>query len=98
MTSGNSQANYITKRIHHILAKLNRTFDLEKNYVVEDDPRKGILAAAAFTIHSILRTTNKKSPGQVLFGQDMIVPIEYVANWILIYQSKKTLIDKNIDK
>ena len=53
----------------------------------EDDPWKGILAAAAFTIHSILRTTNKESPGQILFGHDMIVPIEYVANWILIYQS-----------
>ena len=44
-TSGNPQANYTIKIIHQVLANLIRTFDLNKNYVDEDDPWKGSPAA-----------------------------------------------------
>ena len=41
---------------------------MDKKYVDEDDPWKGILAAADFSILSKFHTTNKKSPGQLLLG------------------------------
>ena len=95
MTAGNLQANSITKRIHQVIANLICTFELDRNYVDEDDPQKGILVADVFYIRSIYYTTNKKSPGQLVFGRDMVLPIEHVAYWRLIYQRKQTLTDKN---
>ena len=61
---------------------------MDKKYVDEDDPWKGILSAEAFVIRSTFHTTNKKSPSQLVFWKDMIVPIEHVFNWRLIYQHK----------
>ena len=49
----------------------------------------GILAAEYFSICYTFHTTNKKSPGQLVFGEKIIVPIEHVANWGLIYQCFK---------
>ena len=95
---GNSQVNYIIERIHQLLDNLISNFELDKNYVNGDYTWRGILAAAAFAVRSTFHTTNKKSTGQILFGWDIIAPIEHVANWRLIYQRKQTLIDKNTDR
>ena len=62
------QDNYIIKNIHHGIAHLVMTFELDNNYVDEDDPWKKILAAESFVICSKLHTTNKKSPSQLFFG------------------------------
>ena len=40
----------------------------------------------------------QKSPGQLVFGQDMIAPIDHVANWSLISKRKQQLIDKSTDQ
>ena len=57
-TPWNLQDNSITERTHKVLADLICTFDIKKN-VYEDDPRKGIPAAADFDIRSTLHTTEK---------------------------------------
>ena len=98
VTVGNPQYNSIIEIIHQALENLIRTFDMEKNYVDEDDPWKRILAAEAFYIHSTFHTTKKKSPRQLVLGRYMIVPIDHIANWRLIYQLKQTLIYKNTNK
>ena len=59
-TAGNPQDNSIIKFIHQILVNFFRTFELDKNYVDEYYPWKGILAAAVFSIRSTFHTTNKK--------------------------------------
>ena len=73
------------KQIHLVLANLVRTFELDKDYVDRDNPREGILAVEAFAIRSTFHTTQKKLPDQLDFGRYMIVPIEHVANWRIIY-------------
>jgi hypothetical protein len=46
----------------------------------EDDLWIGILAATA--IHAICyHTTLQKSPGQLVFGRDMIFNVQHTANW-----------------
>ena len=72
-----------------------RTFELETNYLDEEDPWKGILSATAFAVRSTYHTTFKKTPGQLVFGRDMIFNIRHVANWEYIRQNKQELIDKN---
>jgi hypothetical protein len=53
------------------------------------------LSATAFAVRSTYHTTLKKSPGQLVFGRDMIFNIKHVANWEYIRQNKQKLIDKN---
>ena len=36
-----------------------------------------------------------KSPGQLVFGQDMILPIKHVADWRYIHQRKYGKIEKD---
>ncbi len=47
------------------------------------------------TEHSTYHTTLRKTPGQLVFGRDMIFNIKHVANWEYIRQNKQKLIDKN---
>ena len=40
--------------------------------------------------------TKYKSPGELVFGQDIIIPINNVPGWRYIYKCKQTQIDKDI--
>ena len=71
---------------------------MDKNYVDEDDQWKGIVAVASSDIYSTFHATNEKSPGQLVFGIDIIVAIEHAAYWRLMYQRKQTAIYKNTEK
>jgi hypothetical protein len=75
------QANAIVERVHQLIGNIIRTFELENNYLDEDDPWKGILSATAFAIRSTLHTSLKSTPGQLVFGRDMIFNIQHIANW-----------------
>ena len=95
ITVRNPQANAIVERVHQVIGNIIRTFELEDNYLDEEDPWKGILSATAFAIRSTLHTTLNQSPGQLVFGRDMIFNIKHTANWEYIKQRKQALIDKN---
>ena len=95
ITVRNPQANAIVERVHQTIGNMIRTFELEENYLDEDDPWKGILCATAFAIRATLHTTLQKTPAQLVFGRDMILNINHVANWEHIKQRKQNLINKN---
>ena len=56
----------------------------------------GILAAAAFAVQSTYHMTKGKIPGQLIFGQGMIIPINHVADWGYICQRKQTQLNKDV--
>ena len=56
----------------------------------------GILAAAAFAVRSTDRKTKVKSPGQRVFGQEIILPITRLADWRYIRKRKQTQIDNDV--
>ena len=95
ITVRNPQGNAIVERIHQVIGNIIRAFDLEANYLDDDNPWRGILAATAFAIRSTYHTTLRKTPGQFVFGCDMIFNIQHVANWEYIRQNKERLIHKN---
>ena len=95
ITVRNPQANAIVERVHQVIANIIRTFELHDNYLDEDDPWKGILAATAFAVRSTYHTTLQKTPGQLVFGRDMIFNVEHTANWEYIRSRKQKLIAKN---
>ena len=95
ITVRNPQANAIVERIHQVLGNIIRTFELQENYLDEENPWKGILSAAAFAVRSTYHTTLQKTPGQLVFGRDMIFNVKHTANWEYIKARKQTLISKN---
>ncbi len=95
ITIRNPQANAIVERIHQVIANMVRTFELETNYLDVDNPWKGILSTAVFAVRSMYHTMLRKTPGQLVFGRDMIFNTTHIANWEVIRQNKQKLIDKN---
>jgi transposase InsO family protein len=95
ITVRNPQANAIVERVHQVIGNIIRTFELESNYLDEDDPWKGILSATAFAVRSTFHTSLQSTPGQLVFGRDMIFNIQHTANWEYIKQRKQRIIDLN---
>ena len=96
ITTRNPQANATVKCVHQMLGNLIRSFELQDNpYLDTDDPWLGILAAAAFAMCSTYHTTLRATPGQLIFGRDMILNMQYLADWTAIKARKQQLIRKN---
>ena len=95
ITVRNPQANAIVERVHQVIGNMIRTFELEQNYLDETDPWGGILAATAFAVRSTYHTTLQATPGQLVFGRDMIFNIKHVADWEAIKQRKQKIINQN---
>jgi hypothetical protein len=83
------------ERVCQVIGNIIRTFELESNYLDEEDPWKGILSATAFAVQSTFHTTLRNTPGQLVFGRDMIFNIKHEANWEFIRKRKQQLIEKN---
>jgi hypothetical protein len=92
ITVRNPQANAIVKRVHQVIGNIIRTFELELrlegNYLDEDDPWKVTLSATAFAVRSTFHTSLQSTPGQLVFGRDMIFNIQHISNWEFIKQRK----------
>ena len=95
ITVRNPQANAIVERVHQVIANIIHTFELENNYLDEADPWKAILSATAFAVRSTYQTTLQSTPGQLVFGRDMILNVQHEANWEFIRSRKQKIIDKN---
>ena len=50
ITVQNPQANAIVERVHQVIGNMIRTYELEDNYLDENDPWGGILSATAFAV------------------------------------------------
>ena len=94
----NPQANAILERAHGTIGNMIRTFDVEGIDLDEEEPFAGLVSAVGFAIRSTYHTTLQSTPGQLVFGRDMIFPIEHVADWQLIKNRKQSLINKNNEK
>jgi hypothetical protein len=53
------------------------------------------LQACAFGIRSTFHTTLQASPGQLLFGRDMIHHVRFQANWDRIKNNKQNIISSS---
>ena len=60
-----------------------------------NNPFEPFATAVAYAIRSTYHTTLKATPGQLVFGRDMILPVQYKANWAAITQSKQNMINKS---
>ena len=99
ITKRNPQANGIVERVHQTIGNMVRTFSVQdNNYIDENDPWSGILAAVAFAVRATVHTTTQASPSQLVFGRDAMYPINHQANWTYIQDRKKKLILANNER
>jgi hypothetical protein len=94
-TSYNPQGNAIVERIHQVMGNMLRSFELEDRELDQDNPWSEFLQACAFGIRSTHHTTLQASPGQLVFGRDMIHNLPFVADWNRIKTNKQKLINKS---
>jgi hypothetical protein len=61
----------------------------------EKVPWGPFLASAAYAIRSTFHTTLKATPGQLVFGRDMVLPIKFMADWGEIEQQRQKEMGRN---
>jgi hypothetical protein len=71
------QFNAILKRIHQTIGNMVPTFEVENRPIDENDPWSGILSALAWAVPSTYHITLHSTPGQLGFGQDMILDVAH---------------------
>jgi hypothetical protein len=91
-TSYNPQGISVIERIHQFMGNMLRAFELEEREFDPDDPWNEFLQSCAFGIRSTFHTTLQASPGQLVFGRDMIHDIRFHANWGRIKNNKQRTI------
>jgi hypothetical protein len=65
-----------------------RTHDLENYEFDYEDPWTDILASVAWAIRSSVHHTKDATPGELVFGRDMIFHDTFRANWQAIHMHK----------
>jgi hypothetical protein len=88
----------IIERVHQTLRDnvLVATFELSNRELPEYDPFGSFLSAAAWAIRSTIHTTFQATPGQLVFGRDMLLNIPFKADWAAIRKRKQDLIGKGV--
>ena len=94
-TSHNPQANSIVERVHQVLGNMLRTFELEEQELSGRDPFGSFLSAAAYAIRSTYHTTLEATPAELVFGRNMLLPVQFKADWEAIRARRQELIDEN---
>ena len=91
-TLGNPTYNTILERLHSVLENLVRTYNLQGNYLDKDDPWMVILSVTFFPLFSTVHTLKGYTPGQLIFGRYMVLPIKQISIWKLIPHRKQAQI------
>jgi transposase InsO family protein len=94
-TTYNPQSNGIIECVHQVLGNSLRTFELEEKDLDTNDPSAPFLSAAAWAIRSAVHTTLDATPGKLVFGRDMLLPIQIKTDWARIRQCKQDMINVN---
>ena len=89
VSSGNPQTNAVIEKIHQVLGNLIHSFNLSSTNVDDTNPWIGILMAAAFAVGYTYYRTTQTIPGKLVFGRDMILPINRLENRIIICQHNR---------
>jgi hypothetical protein len=94
-TPFNPQSNGIIERVHLTPNDALRTVEIDCREMDKKDPWGPFLSSAAYAIRSTFHTTLKATPGQLVFGRDMVLPIKFMADWGAIEQQRQKEMCRN---
>jgi hypothetical protein len=92
----NPQSNGIIERIHLVIGNMLRTFEDNNRDLPRIMPIWSFISAASWAIGSTYHTTLQATPGQLVFGRDMLLSIPFRADWAQIKIRKQGLINKGL--
>ena len=94
----NPQSNAILERIHQVLEDYLTTFELDNLDInkEEEGPFEKYLSMVSYAIRCAFHKTHGRSPGQLVFGRGMFMPIKIPIDWIAICKSNERENSKQI--
>ena len=95
--SRNPQSNAILECIHQVLGDGLQDYNLDiKNADPEDDdPFDEYTTTVAYAICCAYQQTHKHSPGQLVYGRDMFLPVDHKIDWEKMIMRKQERIHKS---
>ncbi len=93
-TVKNPPANGILEAIHQVLEQMLRTAELDMTNSVTFNDVDVFLDNAAWAIHSTYHTVLKASPGEAIFGCNMLFNILFEADWHNIGEQRQSLTNR----
>ena len=97
-TVKNPQANGIVERVHGVLNDMIRTQDLDNHEFDPVDPWGDILAELAWAVRSLYHRTLDATPGQLVFGRDMLFDMLFTPDWNEIRARKRAQVLKDNER
>jgi transposase InsO family protein len=93
----NPQANAVCERLHQTVGDMLQTSlrSPPDNVATAVELVDACLAAASRAMRSIVHQTLQVSPGALIFGRDMLLPIPILADYNLIRERRQAVIDEN---
>jgi hypothetical protein len=89
----NPRAIAILEHIHAVLGNMLRTSELDMAKRVKASDIDVFLSDAPWAVCSTYHTVLKASPSSVIFGQDMLFDILFIADWQKIGEHRQRLTD-----
>ena len=85
----NPQANAILERVHQVVGSMLKTKDLVNIEFDELDMWSPILASVAYAIRCSHHSTLNATPGQLVFGRDMLLDLKFEPNYEKMWAQKQ---------
>ena len=98
ISTRNPEANMIVERAHQIIGIIICILKIQQMDLEDSNPEQGILLSTMFAIRSMVHTAMKSTPSQLVFSRYMMLNINQGANWQLLKQCARALINKDNQK
>ena len=85
----NPQSNAILEQIHQVVGSMLKTQDLKEKIFDSWKPWSEILASVAYAIRCSYHSTLQATPGQLVFGRDMLLNIGFQPNYERVWEQKQ---------
>ena len=95
ITIHNPQANAIFERAHQTIGNMICTWFVDNTDLDAVNPYSDLLAAVAFAKRATIHTTLNATPSQLVFGPNVMLNMEFRADWATIRARKQKQIDEN---
>ena len=94
-TSKNPQANAICERVHGVFGDMMRTSGINGADTVDAALIDEFITNAAWAIRSSYHTVLKATPGQAIFGRDMLFDIPFITDWTEVGRRRQQIVESS---
>jgi hypothetical protein len=99
ITTRNPQSNSIIERIHQVVGDMIRVQNIQDKHDLDKDfGWTGVLSAICQAVRSLVHTTTRAIPTQLVFGRDALPNVSFQADWDYIQERKQHRILQNKKK